>query len=57
VSFEFSFYCVSKKIDLMNVIYVGNDINDASVMGVVGYPVCPSDAYASIKDIENSINS
>ncbi len=44
-------YCVAEQIQLKNVVYVGNDINDAQVMGSVGYPVCPVDAAQEILDL------
>jgi YrbI family 3-deoxy-D-manno-octulosonate 8-phosphate phosphatase len=48
-------YCKKNDIDLINVAYVGNDINDKDVMGIVGYSFCPSDAHGSIKKISNHI--
>lgn len=42
-------FCRENNIDLENVIYAGNDINDLKAMKVVGYQVCPSDAYHEIK--------
>ena len=44
-------YCYENRIDLKKVIYVGNDINDETVMQVVGCPICPSDAHDRIKKI------
>ena len=38
-------------------IFIGNDINDREVMEFVGYPLCPSDAHYSIKNISISQNS
>lgn len=32
-------------LDLAQVIYVGNDLNDLGAMGIVGCAVCPSDAH------------
>ena len=42
-------------VDLSNVIFVGNDINDADVMSLVGWPMCPSDSYNSIKKISKHV--
>jgi 3-deoxy-D-manno-octulosonate 8-phosphate phosphatase (KDO 8-P phosphatase) len=44
-------YCTNNKIDLKNVAYVGNDINDLEVMKIVAYSICPSDAQQEIKNI------
>ena len=48
-------YCENNNFDLKNVAYVGNDINDKEVMGVVGKTYCPSDAHESIKTISDHI--
>jgi 3-deoxy-D-manno-octulosonate 8-phosphate phosphatase (KDO 8-P phosphatase) len=48
-------YCIKNKIDLNQVIYIGNDINDLEVMECVGYPLCPQDAYDEIKRISKLI--
>jgi YrbI family 3-deoxy-D-manno-octulosonate 8-phosphate phosphatase len=44
-------YCVEHSICLDNVMYIGNDLNDVEVMQVVGFPVCPKDAYPDAKRI------
>lgn len=44
-------YCLDNQIELQKVIYVGNDINDAAVMRIVGYPICPADAHMEIKNL------
>ena len=48
-------YCKKNDIDIKNVAYVGNDINDKEAMEIVGYSFCPIDAYGSIKKISNHI--
>ena len=48
-------YCNNKIIDLKNVAYIGNDINDKNAMEIVGSAFCPSDAHESIKKISNYI--
>jgi N-acylneuraminate cytidylyltransferase len=50
-------YCHKHGHDLARVLYVGNDINDLGVMKVVGYPLCPSDAYDEIKKISKFVLS
>lgn len=48
-------YCSKHNIDLENVIYIGNDINDYEIMRIVGYSACPSDASEEIKRISDVI--
>ena len=48
-------YCKNNNIDLQNVAYVGNDINDKDVMEIVGIKFCPSDAHESILNISDHI--
>ena len=48
-------YCKKNDIDLKNVAYIGNDINDKDAMETVGITFCPSDAHDSIKGISNHI--
>ena len=48
-------YCDDNNFDLKDVAYVGNDINDKEVMGVVGMRFCPEDAHYSIKNISDHI--
>lgn len=48
-------YCKKKDIDFKSVVYIGNDINDLEVMKMVGYPICPSDAYEEIKKFSKII--
>jgi 3-deoxy-D-manno-octulosonate 8-phosphate phosphatase (KDO 8-P phosphatase) len=40
-----------KKINLDNVLYVGNDVNDYYAMKLCGYTACPSDSHPRIKEI------
>jgi len=44
-------YCQKNNIDLKNVAYVGNDINDEEAMAIVGIAICPADSHGSIKKI------
>ena len=48
-------YCGKKDIDLNNVAFVGNDINDKEAMKAVGLTFCPADAHESIKAISDHI--
>ena len=48
-------YCKKNDIDLKNVAYVGNDINDKEAMEIVGTTYCPSDSHESIKAISDKV--
>jgi 3-deoxy-D-manno-octulosonate 8-phosphate phosphatase (KDO 8-P phosphatase) len=51
-------YCFENQIELTNVIYIGNDINDKDVMEIAGITFCPSDAHKSIINIsDNALNT
>lgn len=41
--------CEKYSIPLENVIYVGDDINDLEVIGMVGYGCCPADAMPQVR--------
>jgi len=43
-------YCKKKRVNLKNVMFVGNDINDLEVVKMVGYPIAPIDAYRAVKE-------
>jgi 3-deoxy-D-manno-octulosonate 8-phosphate phosphatase (KDO 8-P phosphatase) len=40
-----------EEIELNNILYVGNDLNDYQVMQLCGYTACPSDSHTMIKSI------
>ncbi|MDR9437203.1 MAG: HAD hydrolase family protein [Thiohalophilus sp.] len=44
-------YCVELEIDLGQVAYIGDDINDRDIIHAVGFSACPADAVGSIKKI------
>ena len=48
-------YCRKNNYDLRRELYIGNDINDLEVMGVVGHPLAPQDARPSVKRISKMI--
>ena len=48
-------YCKENDIDLKNVAYVGNDINDKEAMEIVETTYCPSDSHESIKAISDYV--
>lgn len=45
--------CTKEKIPLDQVAYIGDDINDRTLLEHVGVPVCPANAHRSIKQIPN----
>lgn len=46
---KFKVYLEEKRIHATNVLYMGDDIPDISVMKLAGLPVCPADAVEEIK--------
>ena len=44
--------CVDKNMSLSEVAYIGDDINDFNVLSSVGFPACPKNAIADIKNIK-----
>lgn len=52
---EIKAQALSRNVDLENVAFIGNDVNDKEAMMAVGYPLCPNDAYKEIKDISIKI--
>ena len=44
-------YCTENNINLDNVAYIGNDLNDKDVMQIAGIRFCPADAHENIKAI------
>jgi YrbI family 3-deoxy-D-manno-octulosonate 8-phosphate phosphatase len=35
-------------LDLSRVMYIGNDVNDAGALSIVGWPVVPADAHPDV---------
>ena len=48
-------YSKKNDIDLKNVAYVGNDINDKDAMEIAGFSFCPADAHETIKKISDHV--
>ena len=48
-------YCLENNIELQQVAFVGNDINDKKAMDTVGITLCPADAHDSIKAISDHV--
>ena len=52
---ELKTYCCANNVDLTDVLYVGNDINDKKAMELAGWAICPADAHESVKGISKYI--
>lgn len=50
-------WCLEKGIDLADVAYIGNDINDADCLKLVGWPVVPSDCNPNIRHLAKVVLS
>ena len=48
-------YCQKNDIQILQVAYVGNDINDKDAMVIAGFSFCPADAHETIKEISNHV--
>ena len=48
-------YCQKNDIQILQVAYVGNDINDKNAMEIAGFSFCPADAHEAIKEISDHI--
>ncbi|MDE6851311.1 MAG: HAD hydrolase family protein [Lachnospiraceae bacterium] len=48
-------YCGDRNIELKNVAYVGNDVNDYEAMKLVGLKIVPNDAYDVVKKIADYV--
>jgi 3-deoxy-D-manno-octulosonate 8-phosphate phosphatase (KDO 8-P phosphatase) len=46
-------YCLKNKINIENVAFIGNDINDLSVMKSVGLSIAVADAHKSVIELAN----
>lgn len=47
--------CQEQGVDIKNVAYVGDDINDIELLKKVGFSCCPADAMPQVKEIANFI--
>lgn len=48
-------YCSDRNIQLKDVAYIGNDINDYEAMKLVGLKIVPNDAYDVVKKIADYV--
>lgn len=49
-SYKLRDVCKKYSIDLSQVAYIGDDLNDLPCMKICGYSACPSDAMKQVKD-------
>lgn len=49
---------LSEKYDikLKDIAYIGDDLNDFTVMKMVGLPLCPADACQEVKEVSNKVS-
>ena len=50
-------WCEELNIELKDVAYMGDDINDLEVMKEVGFVACPNDAVTEVKEIADFISN
>lgn len=48
-------YCEKYHIDMKNVCYIGDDINDLEVVNMVGYGCCPADGMNAVKEVADYV--
>lgn len=49
--------CEDRGIDIQNVCYIGDDINDIETIKAVGYGCCPADALSEVKAVADYVSS
>lgn len=49
-NFKLREVCENLHVELSQVAYIGDDLNDLPCMKICGYSACPSDAMAQVKD-------
>ena len=54
-SFKLRDICQKYHIDLSQVAYIGDDLNDLPCMKICGFSACPSDAMNPVKDSVNYV--
>ena len=52
---QLSFDARKNDIEIKQVAYVGNDINDKDAMEIVGFSFCPADAHETIIEISDHV--
>ena len=54
-SYKLRDVCKKYSINLSQVAYIGDDLNDLSCMKICGYSACPSDAMIQVKESVNYV--
>ena len=49
-SYKLREICQKHQVELSQVAYIGDDLNDLSCMTICGYSACPSDAMIQVKE-------
>ena len=49
--------CSEWRIDIRNVCYIGDDLNDIDAIKAVGYGCCPADAIVEVRKIATIVTS
>lgn len=49
--------CLKEKVDFENVSFIGDDVNDLTILESVGFSAAPKDAMAEIKNIVDYVCS
>lgn len=47
--------CLQERVDFENVSFIGDDVNDLTILESVGFSAAPKDAMTEIKDIVNYV--
>lgn len=50
-------FCEKKNLQLSEIAYIGDDMNDIEVMKMAGISACPNDAFIEVKKISDIITS
>ena len=50
-------WCEELGLDLKEVAYIGDDVNDRDIINAVGFSACPADGMSAIKDIVDVVLS
>ena len=53
---DFDDFIYKYDISPENILYMGDDVPDLEIMGIVGIPTCPADAIEEIKSISKYIS-
>lgn len=54
-SYKLRDVCEKLQVELSEVAYIGDDLNDLPCMKICGYSACPSDAIVQVRDNVNYV--